>query len=95
MRIAAGDGRRHDRCRQSAVRRRSPHYLPGELLRSLARKAGGSVGQRAAHLAALRAALENGTMKPDPQRIAQRLLTSAELDAQLRALLIDCPPRGA
>lgn len=59
----------------------------GEAVLTKARASSG--GQRAAHLAALRAAVESGTLKPDPQRIAQRLLTAAEVDAQLRALLID------
>jgi negative regulator of flagellin synthesis FlgM len=42
---------------------------------------------RAAQLQALEAAIRNGTFKPSPQQLAEKLLQSAELDARLRALL--------
>lgn len=44
---------------------------------------------RAARLQALEAAIRNGTFKPSPQQLAEKLLESAELDARLRALLDD------
>lgn len=42
---------------------------------------------RAAHLAALEASIANGTFKPNPQQIADKILQAAEVDAQLRNLL--------
>ena len=42
---------------------------------------------RAAQLAALEASIANGTIKPNAQQIADRLLSAAEVDAQLRSLL--------
>lgn len=42
---------------------------------------------RAAQLQALEAAIRNGTFKPNPSQLAEKLLQSAELDARLRALL--------
>ncbi|MEW6433351.1 MAG: flagellar biosynthesis anti-sigma factor FlgM [Myxococcota bacterium] len=42
---------------------------------------------RAAQLEALAAAIRNGTFKPSPQQLAEKLLQSAEIDARLRALL--------
>ncbi|RMG11302.1 MAG: flagellar biosynthesis protein FlgM [Deltaproteobacteria bacterium] len=42
---------------------------------------------RAARLEALEAAVKSGVYRPDPQRIAQEILYSAELAARLRAML--------
>jgi negative regulator of flagellin synthesis FlgM len=42
---------------------------------------------RATQLAAIEAAVRQGTFTPDPQRIAQRILDAAELSAKLQALL--------
>jgi negative regulator of flagellin synthesis FlgM len=42
---------------------------------------------RAARLRAIEAAVQNGTYKPDPQRIAQQILDEAEIAARLQALL--------
>lgn len=44
---------------------------------------------RAAQLQALENAIRNGTFKPSPQQLAEKLLQSAELDARLRSLLDD------
>lgn len=44
-------------------------------------------GGRAAQLAALEASIKAGTLKPSAQQIAEKLLTAAEVDAQLRSLL--------
>lgn len=43
--------------------------------------------ERAARLEALEAAVKSGIYRPDPQRIAQEILYSAELAARLRAML--------
>jgi negative regulator of flagellin synthesis FlgM len=51
-------------------------------------KSSASAG-RAAQLQALEAAIRNGTFKPSPQQLAEKLLQSAEVDARLRALLDD------
>jgi len=42
---------------------------------------------RAVRLEAIEAAIRQGTFKPDPARIAQRILDDAELTATLQALL--------
>lgn len=42
---------------------------------------------RSAHLAHIEAAVRNGTYKPDPRLIAERILRSAALDAQIDAAL--------
>jgi negative regulator of flagellin synthesis FlgM len=41
----------------------------------------------ATRLEAIEAAIRQGTFKPDPQRIAQSILDSAELTAELQAML--------
>lgn len=46
---------------------------------------------RSAHLANIEAAVRNGTYKPDPRLIAERILQSAALDAQIDATLRDLP----
>ncbi|GAO04636.1 flagellar biosynthesis anti-sigma factor FlgM [Anaeromyxobacter sp. PSR-1] len=48
---------------------------------------GGAAKDRAVRLEAIEAAVRQGTFRPDPQRIAQRILDDAELTARLRALL--------
>lgn len=45
------------------------------------------VGNRAEMLQAIEASVRQGTYKPDPNRIAQRILDEAELAARLQALL--------
>ncbi|ACG73736.1 putative anti-sigma-28 factor, FlgM [Anaeromyxobacter sp. K] len=47
----------------------------------------GAAQDRAVRLEAIEAAVKQGTFRPDPQRIAQRILEDAELTAQLRAML--------
>lgn len=42
---------------------------------------------RSTRLEAIEAAVRQGTFKPDPQQIAQRILDAAELTAELQALL--------
>lgn len=49
------------------------------------RKAG--AGSRAEMLQAIEASVRQGTYKPDPNRIAQRILDEAELAARLQALM--------
>lgn len=44
-------------------------------------------GQRASRMREVEAAVKAGTYRPDAGRIAERILASAELDAQLRAVL--------
>ena len=51
----------------------------------VARQAAGTA--RSARLAALAEAVDRGTYRPDPSRIAQELLEDAELTAHLQALL--------
>jgi negative regulator of flagellin synthesis FlgM len=47
-----------------------------------------SLGQnRAVRLEAIEAAIRQGTFKPDPQRIAQRILDDAELTAVLQSMM--------
>jgi anti-sigma28 factor (negative regulator of flagellin synthesis) len=41
---------------------------------------------RAARLASIESAIRNGTYRPDPGRLAEQLLSQAEVDARLRAL---------
>ncbi|MEW5847929.1 MAG: flagellar biosynthesis anti-sigma factor FlgM [Myxococcota bacterium] len=43
---------------------------------------------RSARLQEIRAAVERGTYKPDPGRIADQILEAAEINARLRTLLI-------
>jgi negative regulator of flagellin synthesis FlgM len=43
--------------------------------------------ERTVRLEAIEAAVRQGAFKPDPQRIAQRILDDAELTAKLQALL--------
>jgi negative regulator of flagellin synthesis FlgM len=43
--------------------------------------------ERAVKLEAIEAAIRQGAFKPDPQRIAQRILDDAELTAKLQAML--------
>jgi negative regulator of flagellin synthesis FlgM len=43
---------------------------------------------RSARLQELEAAIRQGTYKPDPQRIAERILESAEIAARVRASLL-------
>lgn len=43
---------------------------------------------RSAEVEAIAAAVKNGTYKPDPQRIADRILETATLNARIRALLM-------
>jgi negative regulator of flagellin synthesis FlgM len=45
------------------------------------------VGNRAEMLQSIEASVRQGTYKPDPNRIAQRILDEAELSARLQALL--------
>jgi negative regulator of flagellin synthesis FlgM len=45
------------------------------------------IGSRAEMLQAIEASVRQGTYKPDPSRIAQRILDEAELAARLQALL--------
>jgi negative regulator of flagellin synthesis FlgM len=40
---------------------------------------------RSSHLASIEAAVRNGTYRPDPRLIAERILQSAALDAQIDA----------
>lgn len=40
------------------------------------------------HLAAIESAVRNGTYRPDPRLIAEKILQSAALDAQISASLI-------
>lgn len=47
----------------------------------------GAAQDRTVRLEAIEAAVRQGTFRPDPQRIAQRILDDAELTARLRALL--------
>jgi negative regulator of flagellin synthesis FlgM len=56
-----------------------------EAAASAARQALGN--GRAAQLEAIEAAVRQGAFKPDPNRIAQRILEDAELTAKLQALL--------
>jgi negative regulator of flagellin synthesis FlgM len=42
---------------------------------------------RTVRLEAIEAAIRQGTFKPDPQRIAERILEDAELTAALRSML--------
>jgi negative regulator of flagellin synthesis FlgM len=44
-------------------------------------------GSRAEMLQAIEASVRQGTYKPDPNRIAQRILDEAELAARLQALM--------
>ncbi len=47
-----------------------------------------SLGQsRSVRLEAIATAVRNGTFKPDPQRIAQKILDDAEITAALQAML--------
>jgi len=46
-----------------------------------------AVSGRATRLAAIETAVRQGTFKPDPQQIAQRILDAAELSAELQAML--------
>lgn len=47
-----------------------------------------AVGQdRTVRLEAIEAAIRQGTFKPDPQRIAQKILDDAELSAVLQSML--------
>lgn len=46
---------------------------------------------RSTHLASIEAAVRNGTYKPDPRLIAERILQSAALDAQIDATLRALP----
>jgi anti-sigma28 factor (negative regulator of flagellin synthesis) len=43
----------------------------------------GLAAQRSTHLAAIKASLADGTYKPDPQKIADGILDTVELDAAL------------
>lgn len=45
-----------------------------------------AVSGRASRLETIEAAIKAGTFKPDPQRIAQRILDAAELNAELQAI---------
>jgi negative regulator of flagellin synthesis FlgM len=45
------------------------------------------VGSRAEMLQAIEASVRQGTYRPDPNRIAQRILDEAELAARVQALL--------
>jgi negative regulator of flagellin synthesis FlgM len=47
----------------------------------------GASSARAARLRNIEAAVQSGTYKPDPQRIAQQILDEAELSARVQALL--------
>jgi negative regulator of flagellin synthesis FlgM len=46
-----------------------------------------ATANRALRLEAIEAAIRQGTFRPDPQRIAERILEDAELTAALQALL--------
>jgi len=46
-----------------------------------------SSSNRAIRLESIEAAIRQGTFKPDPGRIAQRILDEAEVTAQLQAML--------
>jgi negative regulator of flagellin synthesis FlgM len=56
-----------------------------EAAAAAARKALGQ--NRSIRLEAIEAAVRQGTFKPDPQRIAQKILADAELSAVLQAML--------
>lgn len=45
-----------------------------------------AVSGRANRLQAIEAAIKQGTFRPDPQQIAQRILDAAELAAELQAI---------
>jgi negative regulator of flagellin synthesis FlgM len=47
-----------------------------------------AVGSRAEMLRAIEAAVRQGTYRPDPGRIAQKILDEAEVAARLQALLM-------
>jgi len=57
------------------------------LARVVAAARQGADASRAARVEAIEAAIRQGTLRPDPQRIAQKILDDAELTAMLRALL--------
>lgn len=58
----------------------------GEEMRPMVAAARDAAGRdHAARLRALKEAVDNGTYQPDPQRIAERILTEAELAARVRA----------
>jgi negative regulator of flagellin synthesis FlgM len=42
---------------------------------------------RAEHVAKLERAVRQGTYQPDPQRLAEEIVSAAEIDARLRAML--------
>lgn len=46
---------------------------------------------RSVHLASIEAAVRNGSYRPDPRVIAERILQSAALDAQIDATLREIP----
>ena len=46
-----------------------------------------AAGSRAVNLEAIQAAIRQGTFRPDPQRIADRILDDAEITAALQAML--------
>ncbi len=53
---------------------------------AIAEASRGAAAARTQRLAAIEAAVKQGTYRPDPQRIAQEILDDAELAARLQAL---------
>lgn len=58
-----------------------------ELEAAVAKAKSEASGARAAQLAEIEAAVRKGTYRPDPARIAQKIIEDAELIARLHAML--------
>jgi len=59
----------------------------GRLAGAVASAQTAAAGSREVSIEAIKAAIRNGTFKPDPQRIADKVLGDAEISAALQAML--------
>ncbi|WP_373049409.1 flagellar biosynthesis anti-sigma factor FlgM [Vulgatibacter sp.] len=82
---AAAQGTR--RAERAAETDRVTTEASAELEAAVARARDEAAGARAAQLAEIEAAVRKGTYRPDPARIAERILEDAELIARLHAML--------
>ena len=86
IRIVHGDSARETSARQPA-RTEKVSSEAAEVASSVADAKHAATAQRSARLADIEARVANGSYRPDPSRIAQDILASAELQASLRALV--------
>ena len=84
---AGGDSPREARDTSPRAPDRVSTEQTARITAAIASASQGAGASRAARLRNIEAAVQAGTYKPDPQRIARQILDEAELSAKMQALL--------